>query len=47
MKQTAHVTTKRKKKLGRKVLEIAGRVRISPEIYKELEKGRKESNDRI
>jgi hypothetical protein len=47
MKQTAHVTTKRKKKLGRKVLEIAGRVRISPEIHKELEKGRKESNDRV
>jgi len=42
-----YITTKRKKKLGRKVLEIAGRVRISPEIHKELEKGRKESNDRV
>ncbi len=46
MKQTVHVTTKRKKKLGRKVLEIAGKVQVSPEAYKELEKGRKESNDR-
>ena len=47
MKQTVQVATKRKKKLGRKVLEIAGKVRISPEIHKELEKGRKESNGRI
>ena len=41
-----YLTEKRKKKLGRKVLEMAGKVRVSPEVYKELEKGRMDSNDR-
>lgn len=41
-----YITEKRKKKLGRKVLEIAGKVRVSPEVYKELERGRMDSNDR-
>jgi metal-responsive CopG/Arc/MetJ family transcriptional regulator len=42
-----YITEKRKKKLGRKVLEIAGKVRVSPEVHKELERGRMDSNDRI
>ncbi len=46
MKKRTHVTTKRKKKLARKVLEIAGRVRVSPEVHKELERGRMDSDDR-
>ena len=41
-----YITEKRKKKLGRKVLEIAGKVRVSPKVHKELEKGRMDSNDR-
>ncbi len=41
-----YLTEKRKKKLGRKVLEMAGKVRVSPEVYKELERGRMDSNDR-
>ena len=41
-----YITEKRKKKLGRKVLEIAGKVRVSPEVHKELERGRMDSNDR-
>ncbi|MDP2972003.1 MAG: hypothetical protein Q8P64_22750 [Deltaproteobacteria bacterium] len=41
-----YITEKRKKKLGRKVLEIAGKVRVSPEVYKELERGRMDFNDR-
>ncbi|NWG02121.1 MAG: hypothetical protein HXY44_04595 [Syntrophaceae bacterium] len=43
---TYYLTEKRKKKLGRKVLEMAGKVRVSPEVYKELERGRMDSNDR-
>ena len=43
---TYYITEKRKKKLGRKVLEIAGKVRVSPEAHKELERGRMGSNDR-
>ncbi|MBM4347570.1 MAG: hypothetical protein FJ107_05490 [Deltaproteobacteria bacterium] len=41
-----YITEKRKKRLGRKVLEIAGKVRVSPEADKELERGRMDSNDR-
>ncbi len=41
-----YITEKRKRKLGRKVLEIAGKVRVSPEVHKELERGRMDSNDR-
>ena len=41
-----YITEKRKKKLGRKVLEIAGKARVSPEVHKELERGRMDSNDR-
>jgi metal-responsive CopG/Arc/MetJ family transcriptional regulator len=41
-----YITEKRKKKLGRKVLEIAGKVRVSPEVHKELERGRMDLNDR-
>ena len=43
---TYYITEKRKKKLGRKVLEVAGKVRVSPEVHKELERGRMGSNDR-
>lgn len=43
---TYYIIEKRKKKLGRKVLELAGKVRVSPEVYKELQKGRMDSNDR-
>jgi metal-responsive CopG/Arc/MetJ family transcriptional regulator len=41
-----YITEKRKKKLGRKVLEIAGKARVSPDVHRELEKGRMDSNDR-
>jgi len=41
-----YITEKRKKKLGRKVLEIAGKVRVSPEVHKDLERGRMDLNDR-
>ncbi len=41
-----YITEKRKKKLGRKVLEIVGKVRVSPEVHKELERGRMDLNDR-
>lgn len=41
-----YLTEKKKKKLGRKVLEIAGKVKISPDVHKELERGRMDSNDR-
>jgi len=43
---TYYITEKRKKRLGRKVLEIAGKARVSPDVHKELEKGRMDSNDR-
>ena len=43
---TYYIAEKKRKRLGRKVLEMAGKVRISPDVYKELEKGRLESNDR-
>ena len=43
---TYYVAEKKRKRLGRKVLEMAGRVRISPDVYRELEQGRLESNDR-
>ena len=43
---TYYIAEKRKKRLGRKVLEIAGKARISPDVHKELEKGRMDSNDR-
>lgn len=43
---TYYITEKRKKRLGRKVLEIAGKARISPEVHKELQRGRRDSNDR-
>ena len=43
---TYYIAEKKKKRLGRKVLEMAGKVRISPDVYKELEKGRLESDDR-
>jgi len=35
-----YITENRKKRLGRKVLEIAGKVRVSPEVHIELERGR-------
>jgi metal-responsive CopG/Arc/MetJ family transcriptional regulator len=41
-----YITEKRKKKLGRKVLEMAGKVKVHPEVHKELERGRMDSNDR-
>ncbi len=41
-----YITEKRKKKLGRKVLEIVGKARVSPEVHKELERGRMDLNDR-
>ncbi len=37
---------KRKRKLGEKVLKIAGKVKAHSEVHKELEKGRMDSNDR-
>ena len=43
---TYYITEKKRKKLGRRVLDLAGKVRISPDVYKELEKGRLESDDR-
>lgn len=43
---THYITEKRKRKLGRRVLEIAGKVRVSPEVHKELERGRMDFNDR-
>lgn len=41
-----YITEKRKKKLGRKLLEMAGKVKVSPDIHKELERGRMDFNDR-
>jgi metal-responsive CopG/Arc/MetJ family transcriptional regulator len=41
-----YIIEKRKRKLGRKVLEIAGKARISPEVHKELERGRMDFDDR-
>ncbi len=41
-----YITENKKKRLGRKVLEIAGKVRVSPEVHKELERGRRDSDDR-
>jgi metal-responsive CopG/Arc/MetJ family transcriptional regulator len=41
-----YITEKKKKRLGRKVLEIAGKVRVSPEVHKELERGRMDSDGR-
>lgn len=38
---------KRKVRLGKKVLKMAGKVKVSPEVHKELEKGRKDPNDRV
>jgi metal-responsive CopG/Arc/MetJ family transcriptional regulator len=43
---TYYIAEKKKRRLGRKVLEIAGRVRVSPDAHRELEKGRMDSNDR-
>ncbi len=43
---TYYIAEKKRKRLGRKVLEMAGKVRISPNVYKELKKGRLESIDR-
>lgn len=43
---TYYIAEKRKRRLGRKVLQIAGRVRVSPDVHRELEKGRMDSNDR-
>jgi len=43
---TYYIAEKRKRRLGRKVLEMAGRVRVSPDVHRELEKGRMDSNDR-
>ncbi len=37
---------KRKRKLGEKVLKMAGKVKVHPEVHKELEKGRMDSDDR-
>ncbi|MEW6377840.1 MAG: hypothetical protein AB1502_18875 [Thermodesulfobacteriota bacterium] len=37
---------KRKRKLGKKVLKMVGKVKVNPEVHKELEKGRMDSNDR-
>ena len=37
---------KRKTKLGKKVLKMAGKVKVHPEVHKELERGRMGSNDR-
>jgi metal-responsive CopG/Arc/MetJ family transcriptional regulator len=41
-----YITEKRKRRLGRKVLEMAGKVRVSPDVHRELEKGRTDSHDR-
>ncbi len=43
---TYYIAEKRKKRLGRKVLEIAGKTRVSPDVHKQLEKGRMDSSDR-
>jgi len=40
-----YITEKRKKTLGRKILEMAGKVKVSPDIHKELERGRMDSDD--
>ena len=37
---------KRKRKLGEKILKIAGKAKVHPEVHKVLEKGRMDSNDR-
>ena len=41
-----YITEKRKRKLGKRVLQIAGKVRVAPEVYKELQRGRMDSDDR-
>jgi len=41
-----YITEKEKKRLGRKVLEIAGKVRVSPEVHKELERRRMDCDGR-
>lgn len=37
---------KRKRKLGKKVIKMAGKLKVYPEVHKELEKGRMDSDDR-
>lgn len=41
-----YITEKRKKALGRRILEMAGKVKVSPDIHKELERGRMDFDDR-
>lgn len=41
-----YITEKRKRKLGRKVLEMAGKVKVSPDAHEELERGRMDFHDR-
>ena len=37
-----YIKEKRKKKAGEKVLKLIGKAKISPDVFKELEKGRKD-----
>jgi hypothetical protein len=46
MGMTEDKAKKRKRKLGKKVLKMAGKVKVHPEVHKELEKGRMDSNNR-
>jgi hypothetical protein len=40
MRMAEDKAKKRKRKLGEKVLKIAGKVKVHPRVYEELEKGR-------
>jgi hypothetical protein len=46
MRMAEDKAKKRKRKLGKKVLKMAGKVKVHPGVHKELEKGRMDSNDR-
>jgi len=40
MKESTDKAKKKRRKLGKKVLKMAGKVKVHPGVYEELEKGR-------
>ena len=40
MKKTTDKAKKKKRELGKKVLKMAGKVKVHPGVHEELEKGR-------
>jgi metal-responsive CopG/Arc/MetJ family transcriptional regulator len=41
-----YISEETKKELGMKVLALAGKTRVSKNIYEEMDRGRKDSHDR-